>query len=106
MGVSRVVGTQCKFEGRAKELKVDGGVVRVHSILCARVNPGALANDAKQIFTLSGILGAGSDNRNDLFGPIRRNRRTLKQREGKGRKGRKEGRKEGTGPAACPPRRP
>ena len=61
------MGQQCKSQGRAKDLRVDGGVIQGHPRRHARLSPETLANYASQIFTLSIFLGTGSDKRDDLL---------------------------------------
>ena len=82
------MGRHCKSRGRAKDLRVDGGVIQGHIWRYARLNPETLANYANQIFTLSIFLGTGSDKRDDLL-------RQTGEVGGHGIKGEGEGEKEG-----------
>ena len=69
--ISRGVEEQRKFHGRAKGLKVDGGVALVHWRYGARLNLGALANHSEHTFAAGIFLGAGLGLREDLSSQTR-----------------------------------
>ena len=67
LGMPRGVGELRNFQGHAKELKGDGGVINAHSRRYARLHQETLASHSKQIFTLSIPPRTVSDKRNDLL---------------------------------------
>ena len=60
----------CVFQGHAKEIEIDGGVVQVYLGYAAGRDPETLAYRSKRIFTFAGLLAATLDERHDTSSPL------------------------------------